>query len=75
MLLLNCCEIIFLIDATKAVNIIDTINYEPHEFFVVRTEKVAAGSFQLTLDFSGSLDKGTVGFYYSEYTDDHGQAR
>ncbi|XP_050691073.1 glutamyl aminopeptidase-like [Eriocheir sinensis] len=58
---------------TQAVRINETIDYEPHQFFVVRTEQVAAGSFQLTLHFSGSLEKGILGFYYSDYTDDNGK--
>lgn len=59
----------------KAVKINETIYYEPHQFFVVRTEMVEAGSFELTLLFNGSLEKGILGFYYSEYTDGNGQTR
>lgn len=65
----------FFFVAVKAVQINESISYEPHQFFVVLTEPVAAGSFQLTLHFNGSLERGILGFYYSDYTDDNGKTR
>lgn len=57
------------------VNIIDAFEYEPNEFWVIRTSVVEAGSYQISMSFSGSLKTGIVGFYYSDYTDEEGVQR
>ncbi|KAG0729837.1 Glutamyl aminopeptidase [Chionoecetes opilio] len=60
----------------KVVALREALSYPAHQFFVVRTEEeVAAGAFELTLHFSGSLTNGILGFYYSNYTDGNGRAR
>lgn len=62
-------------ETTEDVNIIDAFEYEPNEFWVIRTSVVEAGSYQISMSFSGSLKTGIVGFYYSDYTDEEGVQR
>lgn len=59
------------------VSLHDAFEYEPHEFWVVRTdEQVSAGLFRLSCNFSGSLiANGLVGFYYSDYVDENNETR
>ncbi|XP_063881368.1 glutamyl aminopeptidase-like isoform X4 [Scylla paramamosain] len=60
---------------SQDVHIIEAFSYEPHQFWVVRMDQVEAGSFELTLHFSGSLINGILGYYYSDYTDGNGKSR
>ncbi|MPC31182.1 Glutamyl aminopeptidase [Portunus trituberculatus] len=60
---------------SQDVHIIEAFSYEPHQFWVVRMDQVEAGSFELTLHFSGSLVNGILGYYYSDYTDGNGKLR
>uniref|UniRef100_A0A0P4WBK7 Aminopeptidase n=1 Tax=Scylla olivacea TaxID=85551 RepID=A0A0P4WBK7_SCYOL len=60
---------------SQDVHIIEAFSYEPHQFWVVRMDQVEAGSFELTLHFSGSLVNGILGYYYSNYTDSNGKSR
>ncbi|XP_069936236.1 glutamyl aminopeptidase isoform X1 [Cherax quadricarinatus] len=60
---------------TEAVPITESFPYEPNEFWVIKTGAVEPGSFQITLKFSGSLQRGILGLYYSEYTDGPGNKR
>ncbi|XP_063595793.1 glutamyl aminopeptidase-like [Penaeus indicus] len=62
-------------ETTEDVNIIEAFEYEPNEFWVIRTSVVEAGSYQISMSFSGSLKTGLVGFYYSDYTDEEGVQR
>lgn len=53
-----------------------TFLYDPHEYFVVKTEKtVKPGLYQLSYQFYGPLVGGIVGFYKSRYTDKHNKTR
>ncbi|KAG7172427.1 Glutamyl aminopeptidase-like 3 [Homarus americanus] len=61
---------------TQDVPLTEAFEYEPNEFWVIRTASlVESGTFRVTMNFSGSLQKGIVGFYYSEYTDQSGNRR
>nr|XP_045618493.1 glutamyl aminopeptidase-like isoform X1 [Procambarus clarkii] len=57
------------------VPIIEVFEYKPNEFWVIRTDDVEPGRFQITTTYTGSLQKGILGFYYSEYTDAEGNSR
>lgn len=59
----------------QPVKVIESFEYEPNEYWVVRTEAVEAGQFRLKIEFSGSLTKGILGYYYSDYTDDNGKKK
>lgn len=60
---------------SQDVHINESFSYEPHQFWVVCTEEVEAGLYDLTLHFNGSLQNGILGFYYSTYSDDNGKSR
>ncbi|KAK4308314.1 hypothetical protein Pmani_019995 [Petrolisthes manimaculis] len=60
---------------TQPVNVMDAFEYEPNQFWVISTPLVEAGVYRITLEFSGSLVKGILGYYYSDYTDENGQER
>lgn len=64
-----------ILSSEQPVNVTDTFEYEEHEFWVIKTPLVETGVYRITLEFSGSLLKGILGFYYSEYTDENGQKR
>ena len=53
----------------KPVKILNSFEYQPHEYFVIETENIEPGDYVLNLDFSGSLAKKIVGFYSSTYVD------
>ena len=57
------------------VKVVESFEYEPNEYWVIRTEAVEAGHFRLKLEFTGSLTKGILGYYYSDYTDDNGKKK
>lgn len=64
-----------ILSCEQPVNVIDAFEYEEHEFWVITTPLVETGVYRITLEFSGSLLKGILGFYYSEYTNENGQER
>lgn len=68
---------VFKMDGNQAqdVPVTEAFEYEPNEFWVIRTTPVEPGSFQIMMEFSGSLQKGILGFYYSEYRDEAGNPR
>ncbi|KAK7083572.1 hypothetical protein SK128_015242 [Halocaridina rubra] len=59
----------------QEVEIVDLFEFEPNEFWVIRTNSTEPGTYKIWMDFSGSLTTGIVGFYYSEYADSSGNSR
>lgn len=61
----------------KEIKITEVFEYEPNEFWVVRTSDMfGPANVTLSLDFSGNLTRSIVGFYRSVYTNkDTGKKR
>lgn len=61
----------------KEISIKEVFEYEPNEFWVVRTSDMfGPANVTLSLDFSGNLTRSIVGFYRSVYTNkDTGKKR
>eukprot|EP00096_Caligus_rogercresseyi_P010039 TRINITY_DN3536_c0_g1_i1.p1 TRINITY_DN3536_c0_g1~~TRINITY_DN3536_c0_g1_i1.p1 ORF type:complete len:884 (-),score=271.03 TRINITY_DN3536_c0_g1_i1:95-2746(-) len=50
--------------------------YKPNEFWVVKTKApLSVGKYRLSLEFTGRLDNGIIGFYRSSYVDASGTKR
>ena len=66
-------------NATEAVKVVSTFQYEPHQFLVVEAESaIPPGEYTWHLDFTGSLDNPQSplkGFYLSNYSDPEGNIR
>lgn len=62
--------------AEEEISIATSFIYDPHEYFVMETEKkVDPGTYKLSYNFFGSLVGGIVGFYKSRYRDRANQTR
>ncbi|XP_068236621.1 glutamyl aminopeptidase-like [Palaemon carinicauda] len=59
----------------QEIDVIEEFEYEPNEFWVMKVPPQEAGTFLISMEFSGSLTKAILGFYYSEYTDVSGVKR
>lgn len=63
-------------DQGKTIPIKDAFEYAANEFWVVQLEsKISTGKYFLTLEFTGPLDNGILGFYKSVYVDSNGKER
>ena len=58
------------------IDILEAFEYKPNEFWVIKTRDLATpGKYEISMDFSGSLTWGIVGFYYSQYINEAGETR
>ncbi|XP_058060069.1 aminopeptidase A-like [Anopheles bellator] len=57
-------------DSGREINILRAYEVPEHEFWVIETQAdIAAGGYQLSLQFTGSLADRIIGFYSSKYRD------
>lgn len=55
------------------IDLIEAMEYEPHEFYVMRTRDIVpAGKYVMHFEFRGNLTRSIVGFYKSDYTNSKG---
>lgn len=53
----------------QPVKVLQAVEYEPHQYWVIETEAIGTGEYRLSMNFSGSLANRIVGFYSSSYKD------